>query len=115
MDIESRLQKIEAQVQQTRTLVWIVLALVLTIGVGFLLVAVKLGLLPPVLWWVGHVWLILVAFVLIVMVYLLVFYLLASVLSGLRQFRTSRAADAQIFREAIAERAKALRQDPNAD
>ena len=117
MDIESRLQKIEAQVHQTRILVWVVLALVLAIGLGFLRVAIKLGLLLPVRWLVVYGELILVAFVLIAVVCLLVFYPLASVISGLRQFWTSRETDAQlqdrILREVIAERAKTRGQDPN--
>ncbi len=116
MDIESRLQKIEAQVHQTRILVWVVLALVLAIGLGVLLVAVKLGLLPPVRWLVAYVGLILVVFVLIAVVCLLVFYLLTSVTCGLRQFRTSREADAQIqdktLREVITERSENQGQDP---
>jgi hypothetical protein len=111
MDIESRLQKIETQVHQTRVLMWVVLALVLAIGLGFLLVAIELDLLQ-----VGtlltYVWFPLVVLVLIGMVCLLVFYLLASVLSGLRQFRTSRAADAQVFQQVIAERGKDRSQDP---
>jgi CBS domain containing-hemolysin-like protein len=111
MDIEGRLQKIEAQVHQIKILVWIVLALVLAIGLGFLLVAVKLGLLLPVRWLVVYGELILVAFVLIAVVCLLVFYPLASVISGLRQFWTSREADAQVFRQAIAERTEDRGQD----
>ncbi len=111
MDIETHLQKIEAQVRQVRILAWVVLGIVLAIGLGFLLVAIKLGLLD-----VGtlltYVWLPLAAFVLIAMAGLLVFYLLASVLSGLRQFRTSREADAEVFRQAIAERTEDRGQDP---
>ncbi len=111
MDIETRLQKIEAQVHQTRILAWLVLALALAIGVGFLLVAVELGLLP-IRALIVYVELILLAFVLVSMVCLLVFYLLASVISTLRQFRTSREADAQAFRQAIAERTEDQGQDP---
>jgi uncharacterized protein HemY len=111
MDIESRLQKIEAQVRQIRILAWIVLALVLGIGLGFLLVAIKLGLLPiRVL--IMYIELILLAFVLVSTVCLLVFYLLASVISTLRQFRTSREADARVFRQVIAERTEDQGQDP---
>jgi uncharacterized protein HemY len=111
MDIESRLQKIEAQVRQIRILAWIVLALVLAIGLGFLLVAIKLGLLPiRVL--IMYIELILLAFVLVSTVCLLVFYLLASVISTLRQFRTSREADARVFRQVIAERTEDQGQDP---
>ncbi len=113
MDIESRLQKIEAQVHQIRTLAWVVLALVLAIGLGFLLVAIKLGLLPPVRWLVAYVGLILIVFVLMATACLLVFYLLASILSGLRQFRTSREADTQVFRETIAERTEDRGQHPS--
>jgi len=113
MDIESRLQKIEAQVHQTRILVWVVLALVLAIGLGVLLVAIKLGILLPVRWLVVYGELILVAFVLIAVVCLLVFYPLTSVVSGLRQLRTSREVDAQVFREVIAQRAKTRGQHPN--
>jgi hypothetical protein len=111
MDIESRLQKIEAQVHQTRILVWVVLALVLAIGLGFLLVADHLGLLR-IGKLVGYVELTLAVFVLIAMAYLLVLALVSAA-SGLWQFRTSREVDAQIFREAIAERAKTRGQAPN--
>ena len=114
MDIESRLEKMEAQVHQTRILAWVVLVLVLAIGLGFLLVAVKLELLP-VNTVLMYVWLIPVVSVLIATACLVVFYLLASVLTGLRQFRTSREQDAQVFRAAIAERARAYRHDSNPD
>jgi threonine/homoserine/homoserine lactone efflux protein len=97
MDIESRSQKMEAEVHETRILVWVVLALVLAFG---------LGLLP------GYLPLIFIVFTLGAMVYLVV-----SAISGLRQFRTSREADAQVqdrlLREIIAEGAKTRCQDPN--
>jgi len=73
MDTEDRLQKMEAQVHQARTRMWIVLLVVL---------ALCLNLLPA-----SYLHTILVAFVLIAMVYLVV-----SAISGLRQLRTSRAA-----------------------
>jgi hypothetical protein len=111
MDSESRLQKIEAQVHQIRILVWVALALVLAIGLGFLLVAIKLGLVE-VSTLLTYIWFPLVVLILVAMVCLLVFHLLASVLSGLRQFRTSREADAQIFRQVIAGQAKDRSQDP---
>jgi len=115
MDIESRLQKIEAEVHQTRVLVWVVLALLLTLGLGLLLVAVHLGLLR-IRELVGYVELILAAFALIGMAYLLVLAT-AGAASGLRQFWTSREANAQlqdrILREIIAERAKTRGRDPN--
>lgn len=115
MDIESRLQRIEAQVHQTKTLVWVVLALVLALGLGLLLIADRLGFLQ-VRTLVIYVELTLVRFVLIAMVCLLVFYLLASVMSGLRQFRTSREANAQIqdktLREITAERTENQGRDP---
>ncbi len=84
----------------------------LAIGLGFLLVAINLGLLP-VSTFVMYAWLILVVSVLIAIACLVVFYLLASVLTGLRQFRTRREADAEVFRAAIAERAKTYRRDSN--
>ncbi len=102
----------EAQVHQTRILVWVVLALVLAIGLGFLLVTVKLGLLR-VRALVEYTEMILAGGVLIALVYGVVFYLVASTIFGLRQFRTSREVDAQVFREAIAERAKIRDQHPS--
>jgi len=116
MDTESHLQKImEAQVRQTRMLVWIllvlVLALLLAVCLGLLLVAVHFGFVR-VSDLRGYFGLILVLLALIPIVYLLVL-VVGSVAAGLAQFRANRTTDAQIFREAIAERAKALRQDPN--
>jgi len=97
MDTESRLQKMEAQVHQARTRMWIVLLVVL---------ALCLDLLPA-----SALHAILIAFALIAMVYLVV-----SAISGLRQLRTSRAANAQrldkILREVIAERTEDRGQDP---
>ncbi len=97
MDIESRLQKIEAQVHQIKILVWVVLALVLAFG---------LGLLPAYL-----------PSLLVVLTLIAMVYLLYVAMSGWWQFRTSRAADAElqdrILREIIAERAKTRGQDPN--
>jgi hypothetical protein len=111
MEIESRLRKMEAEVHQTRMLVWVVLVLVLAIGLGLLQVAVDLGLVP-LRDLLGYFGLVLVALVLIAMACLLV-----SAASGLRRFWTTRAADAQlqerILREVIAERAKARDPDPN--
>ena len=99
MDDESRWQKIEAQVHQARTRMWVVLLIIL---------ALCLDLLPA-----NALHAILTTFVLIAVVYLVV-----SAISGLWQFRTSRAANAQrldrILRETIAERAKAVRQNSNA-
>jgi len=97
MDIESRLQKIEAQVHQIKILVWIVLALVLAFG---------LGLLPAYL-----------PSLLVVLTLIAMAYLLFVAVSGWWQLRTSRQTDAElqdrILREVIAERAKTRGQDPN--
>jgi antibiotic biosynthesis monooxygenase (ABM) superfamily enzyme len=102
MDVESRLQRIEAQVHQIKMLVWVVLSLVLALSLG----------LPQALDLPEHVGLILVALALIAIIYLLVM-----AASGLRQFWMSGRTDARlqerIFQEVIAERAKAQGQDPN--
>ncbi len=91
MDIESRLQKMEAWVHQTWTLVSVVLVLLLVLGLRFL----------PIDW-------ILVA---------LVIYLLASAAFGLWRFWASRISEAElqerILRGFIAERAKARERDPD--
>lgn len=114
MDIESRLQKIEAEVHQTGVLVRVVLALVLALGLGLLLVAIHFGLLRAGEL-VGWVELILTAFALIGMIYLLVLAA-AGAAAGLGHFWTSREAAAQLqdrmLREVIAERAKARGQSP---
>jgi hypothetical protein len=99
MDTESRLQKIEAQVHQTKVLVWIVLALVVALCLGLLPVAVNLEL------------------VLIILVVLAMIHLLVSgITSGVRQFWTGREAatkiQEKILQEIVSERAKARGQDP---
>jgi O-antigen ligase len=114
MDTESHLLKImEAQVHQTKMLVWIllvlVLALLLAACAGLLLVAVHFGFVR-VSDLQGYLGLILVAFALSPIVYLLVLAV-GSIAAGLGRFRAGRTTDAQIFREAIAERARALRRD----
>ena len=95
MDVENRLQKIEAGVHQIKMLVWVVLGLVLSLSLG----------LPQALDLPEHVGMILVALALIAIIYLLVM-----AASGLRQLWMSGRTDAQlqerILREAIAERAK---------
>jgi hypothetical protein len=116
MDTESHLQRIiEAQVHQTKMLVWIllvlVLALLLAICLGLLLVAVHFGFLRVSDLW-GYLGLLLVVLALVPIVYLLVLAAVSAA-SGLGQFWTSREADAQIFREVIAERAKTRGQGPN--
>jgi uncharacterized membrane protein len=116
MDTDSHLQKIlEAQVRQTRMLLWIllvlVLALLLALCAGLLLVAVHFGLVR-VSDLQGYFGLILVILALIPIVYLLV-QSARSAASGLEQFRASRETDAQVFREALAERARTQSQDPN--
>jgi threonine/homoserine/homoserine lactone efflux protein len=96
MDIEGRLQKIEAQVRQIKILVWAILAFVLAVG---------LGLLPT------HLPSLLVVLTLIAMA-----YLLFVVVSGWWQIRTSRQTNAElqdrILRAIVAERAKTRGQDP---
>jgi hypothetical protein len=114
MDTEDPLLKImEAQVHQTKMLVWILLVLVLALLLascaGLLLVAVHLRFVR-VSDLQGYLGLILVAFALSPIVYLLVLAV-GSAAAGLGRFRASRTTDAQIFREAIAERARALRRD----
>jgi threonine/homoserine/homoserine lactone efflux protein len=97
MDIESRLQKIEAQVYQIKILVWVILALVLAFGLGFLP-----AYLPSIV---------------VILTLIAMAYLLFVAVSGWRQLRTSRQMDAElqdrILREIVAERAKARGQDPN--
>ncbi len=97
MDIESRLQKIEAQVHQIKILVWIILALLLAFGLGFLP-----AYLPSIL---------------VILTLVAMAYLLFVVVSGWWQLRTSRQTDAElqdrILREIAAERAKTRGQDPN--
>ncbi len=116
MDTESHLQKImEAQVRQTKMLVWIllvlVLALLLALCLGLVLVAVHFGFVR-----VSDLWryfgLILVVLALIPIIYLLVLAVVSAA-SGLGQFRTSREMDTQIFREVIAERARSRGQSQN--
>ena len=90
MDDESCLQKMEAQVHQARTRMWIVLLVILALCLDLLPASVLHG--------------ILVAFVLMATVYLVI-----SAISGLWQLRTSRATNAQrldkILREVFAEHA----------
>jgi uncharacterized membrane protein len=115
MDTESHLQKImEVQMRQTKMLVWIllvlVLALLLAICLGLLMIAVHFGFVRVSDLW-GYFGLILVVLALIPIVYLLVLAVVSAA-AGLGQFRTSRELDAQVFREAIAERARARDQNP---
>jgi threonine/homoserine/homoserine lactone efflux protein len=97
MDIEDRLQKIEAQVHQIKILVWIVLAFVLAFG---------FGLLPAY-----------VPSLLVVLTLIAMAYLLFVAISGWWQIRTSRQTDAglqdRILRAIAAERAKTRDHDPN--
>jgi threonine/homoserine/homoserine lactone efflux protein len=96
MDIEGRLQKIEAQVRQIKILVWAILAFVLAVG---------LGLLPTYL-----------PSLLVVLTLIAMAYLLFVVVSGWWQIRTSRQTNAElqdrILRAIVAERAKTRGQDP---
>lgn len=102
MDVENRLQKIQAEVHQIKLLAWVVLGLVLALSLG----------LPQALDLPEHVGLLLVALALIAVIYLLVM-----AASGLRQFWTNSGTDAQlqerILQEVIAERARAQGEDTN--
>ncbi len=95
MDIESRLRKVETEVHQTKILVWIILALLLAFGLGFLP-----AYLPSIL---------------VVLTLIAMAYLLFVAVSGWWQLRTSRQTDAElqdrILREIVAERAKTRGQD----
>jgi hypothetical protein len=97
MDIESRLQKIEAQVRQIKILAWVILALVLAFG---------LGILPAYL-----------PSILVILTLVAMVYLLFVVISGWWQIRTSHQTNAElqdrILRAIAAERAKTRGQDPN--
>ncbi len=102
MDVENRLQKIEAEVHQIKMLVWVVLGLVLSFTLG----------LPQALDLPEHVGMILVALGMIAIIYLLVM-----AASGLRQFWMSSRTEAQlqerILQEISAERAKTQSPGPN--
>ena len=102
MDIESHLQRIEADVRCTRMLVWVLVVIVVAVGLRLLQVIDSTEC---------------IALVVVVLGLTAVAHLLVSAMSGLRRFWPSREADAQlqerILREFIAERAKTQGQAPN--
>jgi len=101
MDIETRLQKLESDLQRTKAHVWTLLAIVLV-----LLVLILLRVPDSSEWIIS---------IMVVLALAALAHLLVQLASGLRLFWTRRAVDAQlqekIMRDFIADRAKTQGQD----